>query len=81
VRPKGAGTRAPHGPGRIRKGSGRTIARFYAAVEIGGASPRELRERYVEANRSAILRAYNAGRIDFAQAEEFIRALPSRGHA
>jgi hypothetical protein len=82
MRRKGAGPEARlSGTGRIEKGSGRRIARILAIVDIADASPRELRERFVEAERSAIQRAYAGGRIDFAQAEEFIRALPARGRA
>lgn len=55
--------------------------RIVAVFELYGASPRKLRERFAQALREAVQRAWADGRIDLAQAEELIRALPERGRA
>lgn len=60
-----------------RNGNSKRIARIVAVVEIDNASPSELRERFIEAVRAGIQRAWSAGRIDLAQAEELIRAMPA----
>jgi hypothetical protein len=66
--------------GAAKSRNARRIARIYCSVEIGG-TPRELREAFAESLRQAIGRAWAAGRINLGVAEEFIRALPTKGRA
>ena len=55
--------------------------RIVAIVDVAGASPHEIRERFAQAIREAVERAWSVGRIDLPIAEELIRTLPARGHA
>jgi hypothetical protein len=50
-------------------------------LEVSGASPSELRERFLEALRQAVQRAWADDRIDLAVTEELIRALNSKARS
>jgi hypothetical protein len=81
MRSKGAAPRAGHS-GRAASTAGRQrLLKIIALVDMDVATPRELRDRFIDAVRQAVTRAWACGRIDLAEAEELIRALPARGRA
>ena len=53
-----------------------TAVRIVFTVELAGASPSEVRARFLAALKTAIVNAQTSGRIDLAIAEELFRALP-----
>ena len=55
--------------------------RLVVEFDIEGASPREVRDRFIEAARQAIIAGQFGDRFDLAVAEELIRALPEPGKA
>jgi hypothetical protein len=55
--------------------------RLVAVIDLRGASPHELRERFAQALRDAVQRACADDRINIGQAEELIRTIPASGQA
>jgi hypothetical protein len=52
------------------------VIRLAITVDPQGATPRELRARFVHALRAAVFLAALAGHVDIAFAEELWRAIP-----
>lgn len=50
-------------------------------IALRARTPRALRERFADAFRAAISRAYADGRVDLGQAEDLRRILPAPGRA
>ena len=59
----------------------RMQVRITATFSIEGASPSELRERFSQSLRVAILRLIEKRRVDWATGEELLRTLPGKGRA
>lgn len=57
------------------------LIRITAILSTEGVSPRELRKRFSESLRVAILHAIEQRRVDWAAGEELLRTLPAKGRA